>query len=371
MHMPLLISLIVLSLSLLAFADEPATTEPLAATRIVCLGDSITDGHTHPLLIQQALAEAGKPVPVMINAGIGGDNATGMAGRLDRDVFVHEPDLVMLSTAINDLHGKTVEEFERAYRAILEGIKARQIPVMVFTSSMLAARHSGAQMKLDQFNGVIRKLAVEYGCVLAEVDGRFKETPEDAKLWEDGAHLSFEGYRVLTRAALDAMGYADVPVPAEWKIDPCPGLVTHWRIKPLAKREPLTPETAADIDPARLDDAWKTYEVPEKEPVGGWWEQQQQARGVAWAMAEKLGPAEGFVALAVVTSDAEKQVYVNTGAGTGPVWVNGVHINPNPPVLGYHLGGQRIPVTLKPGDNVILVETGGKLFLSVTDDNKW
>ncbi len=59
----------------------------MAATRIVFLGDSITDGHTYPLLIQQALREAGQPVPLAINAGIGGDTAEGMRARLDRDVL--------------------------------------------------------------------------------------------------------------------------------------------------------------------------------------------------------------------------------------------------------------------------------------------
>lgn len=61
---------LVLTLGLLA-ADTPPQ-------RIVFIGDSITDGHTYPLLVRQALAEAHKPVPVCINAGISGDTAAGM-----------------------------------------------------------------------------------------------------------------------------------------------------------------------------------------------------------------------------------------------------------------------------------------------------
>lgn len=34
--------------------------------RIVFVGDSITDGHTYPQLVRQALAEAGRPVPVCL-----------------------------------------------------------------------------------------------------------------------------------------------------------------------------------------------------------------------------------------------------------------------------------------------------------------
>src|SRR6266550_5310454 len=71
-----------------------------AAERIVFLGDSITDGDTYPQLVRQALAEAGKNVPICINAGIGGDTAAGMLKRLDRDVFSRKPTLVTLSAGI-------------------------------------------------------------------------------------------------------------------------------------------------------------------------------------------------------------------------------------------------------------------------------
>ena len=54
-------------------ANAEVTTKP--AECIVFLGDSITDGNTYPLLIHQALTEAGKPVPLCINAGIGGNTA--------------------------------------------------------------------------------------------------------------------------------------------------------------------------------------------------------------------------------------------------------------------------------------------------------
>ncbi len=65
--------------------------------RILCLGDSITEGHTYPLVTAASLQAAGKPVPTFINAGIGGDTAAGMRARLARDVFPRRPSLVLLS----------------------------------------------------------------------------------------------------------------------------------------------------------------------------------------------------------------------------------------------------------------------------------
>ena len=46
--------------------------------RIVCLGDSITDGNTYAQLIMQALAEAGQEVPACICSDVSGDSAQQM-----------------------------------------------------------------------------------------------------------------------------------------------------------------------------------------------------------------------------------------------------------------------------------------------------
>ena len=76
--------------SLLSVSLQAANMDSLSLTardRIVNLGDSHTDGHTYALLTQAALVEAGKPTPNFIGAGIGGDIASGMLTRLDRDVL--------------------------------------------------------------------------------------------------------------------------------------------------------------------------------------------------------------------------------------------------------------------------------------------
>src|SRR3954454_19574145 len=93
-----MIQQVLLLWSLMSVASQPA-----APRRIVFLGDSITDGHTYPLLVRQALAEAGRPVPTAINAGIGGDTAKGVRARLERDVLVHHPDVVTLLVGANDV----------------------------------------------------------------------------------------------------------------------------------------------------------------------------------------------------------------------------------------------------------------------------
>ena len=38
-----------------------------------------------------------------VNCGISGDNASGMLGRLDQDVFSHNPSVATLSAGMNDV----------------------------------------------------------------------------------------------------------------------------------------------------------------------------------------------------------------------------------------------------------------------------
>ena len=130
--LPILLCLIACS------ASAAPTTRP--AQRIACLGDSITDGFTYPLLVQQSLREAKQPVPIMINAGYGGDGVVGMRKRLDRDVFAYHPDLVIVSAGINDL-GLPDGEYEAGLNALLDDLRKPNVRVLVLTLSTLSPRH--------------------------------------------------------------------------------------------------------------------------------------------------------------------------------------------------------------------------------------
>lgn len=57
---------------LVARAKETPRALPPEYSRIVLLGDSITDGLTYPLLLEQAMVDADYQKPILINAGIGG-----------------------------------------------------------------------------------------------------------------------------------------------------------------------------------------------------------------------------------------------------------------------------------------------------------
>ncbi len=93
---------------------------PAQYSRIVFLGSSTTDGHTYPALLQQAFAEAKLPVPLCINAGVGGDVAEKMVKRIDRDVLAYKPTLVILQGGSNDAsHKVATEEYIKTTKTII------------------------------------------------------------------------------------------------------------------------------------------------------------------------------------------------------------------------------------------------------------
>ena len=115
-------------------------------------------------------------------------------------------------------------------------------------------------------------------------------------LEDDQVHLSYDGYRVMTRAVLDGLGYKDVPVPAELKVKPMPGIIREWRLRAAPEKEsPLTEKSVLDLKP---DGAWKTYQLPETERAAHWWMDQERQRGFAVATDKLVGAAKGYQGVA-------------------------------------------------------------------------
>jgi lysophospholipase L1-like esterase len=367
----LVLAIVHFSLTTLSAAEPPIG--PLGRERIVNLGDSITDGQTYALLTEQALREAGKPVPRFFGAGIGANTAAGMLQRLDRDVLPHRPTLVMLSCGINDrAHGVKPAEYEATVTAIAERLKATGVRLMILTTTNLSPDLAREEPALQEFNKILHRIASRYDLPVAEVYDRMQEARmKGVKLWEpDGTHLNFAGYRCMTRAVLDALGQRDVPVPAELKVSVLPGLVRDWKVLPVKEdRPPLDEKAVAVLVP---DATWRAYKLPESGKATSWWLDQERQRGVGVLVAEKIGPARSYIAVADVTSPRPRKAFLNTGAEIRAVWLNGKRVlGPADPYRGWHPGSYRKPVELQAGDNRIVTESGSHFFISLTDNDDW
>jgi acyl-CoA thioesterase-1 len=121
-----LLGLALLALAYWMTAGKP-TPPPLDPGRrtVAFLGDSITSGHGLPLSVTfpQRLGAA-LDVPV-VNAGISGDRTAGGLARLEPDVLVHRPGLVVVELGVNDAFGRlptaeTLGNLRRIVRRIRE-----------------------------------------------------------------------------------------------------------------------------------------------------------------------------------------------------------------------------------------------------------
>jgi len=316
--------------------------------RIVFLGDSITDGHTAPLLVKQAL---GDRAPACINAGVAGDTAAGMRGRLERDVLPRRPTLVALSVGINDvLRQVTASSYETDVRAISDRLRRDGIPLLILMPTILGPKHADAEKRLAEYIAALRRLSSERGYAVAEVHASMQEGRAAGRelLEPDQVHLTFEGYRVMVRAILDALGRKDAAVPKELAVEPMPGLLRDWKIRALP------------------DGEWTPLRLPQAGRAAPWWVDQERRRGFAVELGGKR-----FAAVATLESKEARDVFVNTGAELASVALNGTRIWKSEGWTGWHAGKERLAARLVAGTNTIEIEAGGAFFLSVTDDNSW
>jgi acyl-CoA thioesterase-1 len=185
------------------FVTGPASTLPALAEPItlVALGDSLTAGYGLPQdqgLVPQLegwLKAEGMDVTV-VNAGVSGDTTAGGRARLDWSL-TPETDALMVTLGGNDmLRGLPPEEARANLTAILEGAKAKGLPVLLV--GMQAPGNYGADYK-SAFDAIYPDLAAEFGATLYPFffqglgEGNADPAALRAFMQEDGIHPSAEG----------------------------------------------------------------------------------------------------------------------------------------------------------------------------------
>ncbi len=387
--------IVLLLASLLMSAGMAGSTQaaaPAAADRLVCLGDSITDGYTYGQILIQALREAGKPVPAIICAGRSSDTAGQMAARLDRTVLVFQPQWVTFSAGTNDaLRGVTNEQYEKALREIVARVQAQGGSLVLLTPCEILsrggktpaeqeARRKKIEGKLDGYEAIICKVAAEKRCLVAENRALMLEAIRSGKtiMTADGVHPNYRGQEIMARAILNALGCTDVALPRTFEPRLFPCVVRQWkmRLAPLdEKGHPprLTAETAAQLHP---DTSWKTCTLPDAAPANRPsaedWLEQLRRNGFALKLQEQVGKGR-IQAVAEIDAPAEKQAYLQIGIGASTVWLNGTKIHDQGNAwTGFHAGKERIAVKLRTGVNRLVVEIDGPhFFMGVSDELTW
>jgi acyl-CoA thioesterase-1 len=172
-----------------------ATATPL---RILALGSSLTQGFglppgtEYPVVLEARLKAAGINARV-INAGVSGDTSADGLARLDWSLADH-PDVAIIELGSNDaLRGLPPAATEKNLSAILEKLKAAQVPVLL--CGMMAPRNLGPDYA-KQFDPIYARLAKKYHVLLypfflsgVALDPRLNQA--------DGIHPNPAGVRII------------------------------------------------------------------------------------------------------------------------------------------------------------------------------
>lgn len=172
-----------------------------AARNIVMVGSSHVEGFDAAVLL---------PGRRVLNRGISSDHiglgARGVLHRLDSSVFDCNPGFILLENGVNDLGdlwrtGKpSIDEIEKCYRKVVEGIRARlpDVPLVVVAVFPTRDKYAGIGPSIVELNKRLKALADEAHCQymdahtpLADDQGHLR-----AEYSRDGLHLNKAGYRV-------------------------------------------------------------------------------------------------------------------------------------------------------------------------------
>ncbi len=212
---------------------------PLAVTRILAFGDSMTEGengrpgfidlpNAYPTILQQLFASRlpGQGITV-VNEGFGGERATENDARLKHEIGKYQPEVLLLLQGINDLAGGvSPSRVATALRDSIETARERGV-AYVFVSTLLptatancgnqpgAPRCRGndiSQEDLVETNAVIRGLVPAEGAHLVDPFDEFMAN-RATYIDTDGLHLRPEGNRALASAFLNRI-LERIPAPA-------------------------------------------------------------------------------------------------------------------------------------------------------------
>lgn len=208
---------------------------------IVAFGDSITHGclganeidydTVYWNRLRQKINKVRSYVPVnVINAGIGGMVAKDSITRMERDVFSHNPDLVIVCFGLNDVN-LPLDEYLSALTTIFDRCAEKDAQAVFMTPNMLNT-HVGDKTperylkyaeitaeiqnsgKMDTYMSAACKLAKDKGVLVCDCYSKWKElakTTDITELLANGInHPTREMHELFAQSLFDVI-FSDAP----------------------------------------------------------------------------------------------------------------------------------------------------------------
>lgn len=237
----LVVALVCIGTAAMPLENKENERPPLLRSvhRIVCLGDSITQGGEGPggyvWLLRHYLKAIypgtnGDGEIEVVNSGISGHKSNDMKERFGRDVIDHKPDLVTISVGVNDVwHGfydnHPLGDGPRGipldtYRANVDEMVVRaqkeHAKVVILSTTVIHEDLDGPEnATLVGYNAALRDIARKHGAVFVDLQKPFhdlistyrKETGgRDLMLTVDGVHMNALGNKVMAYTLLSGLG---------------------------------------------------------------------------------------------------------------------------------------------------------------------
>ncbi len=384
--------LVLLATLVAGLVNAGETNQMTGVQRIVFCGNSLTDGSAWCDWVIETLQANGYPNLIMFNAGVAGNNTTKLKARYAKDVLGVKPDLVIVN--IGTVDNKPPEDYRRDLGEMIAATRQTGAQMILMTPAPIR-NTSNSTYRSVMYAPVVWELAKQYGCLVADSQAAFAEgTAAGKEMWgPDGIHHKIDGWRALARITLDALG-CNAPLVEKTSI--YYNAITNWYIgpalawsntapvvlknmpedyDPIAAGKgayPPPPEIPAGFDPLKA--GWRKFDRESEITKTSWWQKCWLERGGVMPMGQAVvkdkpgAPSRdsGAYSLAIVNSDKETQTIMHVG-GSPPyaVWLNGKMVWNGNSLHGYHPSQDRITVTLRKGDNQILVFTNWLFYISL------
>ncbi len=194
-------------------------------TRVIFFGDSITEMGVQPngyiTRIKEGLAKKGGADQYeLIGAGIGGNKVYDLYLRLEDDVLIKNPDVVVIYVGVNDVWhkasmgtGTDADKFEKFYAALIKKLQEKKVRLILCTPAVIGERTDNSNQQdgdLNFYAQIIRNLAAKYNCSLCDLRKAFLEynlrnnsmNSASGILTTDRVHLNEKGNQLVAELLL-------------------------------------------------------------------------------------------------------------------------------------------------------------------------
>ncbi|QEG43321.1 sulfatase-like hydrolase/transferase [Roseimaritima ulvae] len=182
---------------------------------VVCLGNSITKSGYPALLSDHVDVQA-------INAGVGGNTSTQGLRRMEKDVFAHDPEVVVLMFGTNDLRVDNqrvhvpVAQFKKNIEAMVDrcekyGAKVVLCTLLPIDAQPFYTRHQrppfedagGLDALVQQYRTATQEVAANREVVLLDLHAQLAKHPQ--AISSDGVHPSEAGKQLIAELVAGAI----------------------------------------------------------------------------------------------------------------------------------------------------------------------